>query len=178
LAPGLEFEEEFEIAAVGAVGGIDAALKGVEMGVEEFGGAGQGMGFIFDELGDVIEAAVPEVGLDAAEAFEEPGIADERRDEGVLLGGGGVEAFEVGLREVLILGGDFADNDGRVGEDAVFQGVETAGSLALAGARSGGIRRIPAIGIDLFLRTHGFRVGIWGAGRWGGAGVSDCGGGE
>jgi hypothetical protein len=55
-----------------------------------------------------------------------------------LFGGGGVEAFEVGVAKPFEGGGVFAYEEGGFGEDAVFEGVEAGGGLALRVAGSGG----------------------------------------
>jgi hypothetical protein len=48
--------------------------------------------------------------------------------------------------ECIVFGGVFAGDDDGGGVDAMFQGVEAGGGLALDGAGAGGLLRIGAIG--------------------------------
>ena len=63
----------------------------------------------------------------------------------------GVVLVEVVCGERFIFGGVFAGDDDGGGVDAVFQGIEAGGGLALGGAGSGGLQRVGAIGVDFEL---------------------------
>ena len=55
-----------------------------------------------------------------------------------------------------VVGGIFAGADDGGGVDAVFQGIEAGGGLALDGAGSGGLLRVGAIGGDLSGACHDY----------------------
>ena len=111
-----------------------------------------------------------EIGLDANEAALLP-IGAEHGVDVEVFGGGfrAVAALVVG-GEGVVVGGIFAgDHDGS-GVDAVFQGVEAGGGLALGGAGSGRFLRVGAICGDLSWSSHDYelargRRGTWGRGR-------------
>jgi len=106
--------------------------------------------------GDVvdIEDTLVELGLDGAEAAEEPVAIDEGVDEEALVGGGGVEAGVVFADEFLEGSPGFAADELSFGVDAGFEGIHGGAGLALVGAGSGGFLRVEAIGCELFLRCH------------------------
>ena len=93
----------------------------------------------------------------------------------MLFGGGGLEAVEVGLGEGVEEFGVLAEDDGGIGEDAMFEGVEAGGGFALGGTGSGGFRGVAAVGVNLFERAHDFSGStvVWG--NRGGIGVSGWG---
>src|SRR5437763_192362 len=71
-------------------------------------------------------------------------------------GGRGTEEVEVAVvgGEGVVGGGVFTGDDDGGGVDAVLQGVEAGGGLALDGAGSGGLLRVGAIGGDLSGACH------------------------
>jgi len=150
LAGGLEFDQEFEVAAVVTLGGIDAALEVHEW----FGGIPFGAGEGVVAVLMAIEALGPHVGFRIGAAFEPPGVADEGGDEDMLVGGGGLETVVVAGVEGLQVRGVLAGDDGVGGEEAVFESVETDGGLALGGTGSSGFGSVEAVGLDLFESTH------------------------
>lgn len=135
---GLKALEEVERAMVGALGGIDAALE-----------AGKGVGGMAESVAEgaffskpvptlgVEEFRLPELGLDFAEAAEEPVGMDEGIDELALFGGSRAEALVVLDGEVFKDGGVLAANDGGLSVDAGFEGIEAGDGLALDGAGAG-----------------------------------------
>ena len=150
LAGGLELDEELEVAAVVALGGIDAPLDLEERLAEIPLRFAEGVGFPVIEL----HGARPHGGLGVGGAFEAPGVADHGGEEDVLVGVGGLELVEVAGAEGFEEGGVFAGDDGVGGEQAVFEGVETGDGLAGGGAGSSGFLRVEAIGLDLFKSAH------------------------
>jgi len=151
FAGGLELDEEFEVVAEVAFGGIDASLEVAELLMDE----GVGLSIVIGAVvGSTVEPNVPDVSFDFGEAAEVPGVADDVGDEGVLFGRSGEEAVEVGIAEGVEVGGVFAEEGGGFGEDAVFDGVEADGGFACGGARSGRFGGVAAVGVDLFLSGH------------------------
>jgi len=136
---GLEAAELLEGVVVVALGGVDAALE-----------AGEFAGVLGEDLaeGDVVdvEDALVELGLDGAEAADEPVAVDEGIDEEALVGGGGAEAVVVFADELLEGGPGFAADELGFGVDSGFEGVHGGAGLALVGAGSGGFFRVEAIG--------------------------------
>jgi len=134
---------EFGIGAVpGALEGGDLALHaGEEFGGRGIGeeGGGQGCAGSFGEEGAV------EVGLDALEAALLPVGAEHGVDVEGFGGGLGTEVAVVVGGEGVVVGGVFAGDDDGGGVDAVFQGIEAGGGLALGGAGSGGLLRCAGI---------------------------------
>ena len=136
---GLEAAELLEGVVVVALGGVDAALE-----------TGELVGVLGEDVaeGDVVDVddALPELGLDGAEAAEEPLAVDEGVDEHALLGGGGAEAAVIFAGEFLEGGGDFAADELSLGVDAGLESVHGGAGLALGGAGSGGFLCVEAIG--------------------------------
>jgi hypothetical protein len=97
-----------------------------------------------------------EVGLDALEAALLPVGAEHDIDVEGLGGGLGMEVAVVVGDESVVVGGIFAADDDRGGIDAVFQGIEAGGGLALGGAGSGGLLRVGAIGVELCGGCHDY----------------------
>ena len=134
LAGGLELDEELEVAAVVALGGIDASLGLEERLAVLPERAGQGVGL----LAIVLHGLRPDGGLGVCRALEAPGVADHGGEEDVLVRGGGLELLEVAGTEGVEVGGVFAGDDGVGGEEAVSEGVEAGDGLAGIGAGSSG----------------------------------------
>src|ERR1035441_9950036 len=126
---------EFGVGAVpGAFEGGDLALDaGEELGGggvgEEGGGEGRAGGFGEEGAG--------EVGLDAEEAALLPIGAEHGFDVEEFGGGLGAEVAEVVGGEGVVFSRVLAGDDDGGGVDAVFEGVEAGGGLALGGAGSG-----------------------------------------
>jgi len=137
---GLEAAELVEGVVVVALGGVDAALEAAELvGVL---GENAGEGGVVD-----VEDALLDLGLDGAEAAEEPVAIDESIDEQALVGGGGVKAVVVFIDEFLEGGPGFAANELSFSVDAGFEGIHGGAGLALGGAGSGGFLCVEAIGM-------------------------------
>lgn len=151
MAGGLEFGEAFEIAAVGAGGGIDAALEVGEGAVDGGVGDGEGMGVV---AWDAAQVMIPDMSFDVGKAFEERGVVGDGGDEELLVGGSGLEAAEEGAFEGSEGVGVFAGDGAGFGEDAVLEGVEVDGGFAGGGAGSGGFAGVATIGVDLFGGGH------------------------
>jgi len=149
---GLEVFEVIEGVAVGAAGGIDAALEAFE--VVAVVGVGLGEDDRIFGLPEVIDLLVPDLGFDGAEAAEEPFALDHGVEEGARGGAGGavvVEVFVAEGGEVVVV---LAEDDLGFGVDAGFKGVPAGGGLTLDGARASGLCSVEAIGLDLFLACH------------------------
>jgi hypothetical protein len=102
------------------------------------------------------EEGAVEVGLDALEAALLPVGAEHGIDVEGLGGGLGAEVAVVVGDEGVVVGGIFAGDDDGGGVDAVFQGIEAGGGLALGGAGSGGLQRVGAICFDLCGACHDY----------------------
>ena len=129
---------------------------------EEYGGEGVAGRFGKD--------GVVEVGLDNLEAALVPIGADHGVDVEGFGGGLGVVLVHVFSDKGVVIGGVFAGDDDGFGVDAVLQGVEAGGGLALGGAGSGGLLRVGAIGGDLCGGCHDSDLAheYWGV--WSGSG--------
>ena len=68
----------------------------------------------------------------------------------------GTEVAVVVGDEGVVVGGIFAGDDDGGGVDAVFQGIEAGGGLALGGAGSGRLQRVGAICVDLGWGCHDY----------------------
>jgi len=134
LAGGLELDEELEVAAVVALGGIEAALDYGELLIQPGMRSGEGEFLVTFAL----HGTGPQGGLDAGIAFEGPGVADHGGEEDVLVRGGGLELVLVAGAEGFEVSGVFAGDERVGGEEAVFEGVEAGGGLALGGPRASG----------------------------------------
>ena len=136
-----------EGVVVVALGGVDAALE-----------AGEFVGVLGEDAGEggvvYVEDALVDLGLNGAEAAEEPVAIDEGVDEQALVGGGGAEAAVVFVDEFLEGGESFAADELSFGVDAGFEGIHGGAGLALGGAGAGGFLRVEAIGCELFLGCH------------------------
>ena len=94
----MEFGEAIEIAAVGAVGAVDAVLEKREAVIDRGVGNGEGIGGGFVVvLIDSVQPEIPDMDFDVGEAFEEPSAAGDGGDADFLVARGGLEAVEEGL---------------------------------------------------------------------------------
>ena len=134
-----------ECVTVVALGGVDAALEAGEVAAVVAEGLGEG---------DFENRILPELGLDSAEAAEEPFAIDEGIDEHSAFGGSGTEALVVFISERFELRDGFAGDGMGLGIDAGFEGVHAGTGLALDGAGSGGFLCVEAIGLDLLSGCH------------------------
>jgi hypothetical protein len=144
----------------GAVEGVfDADLEQGEV-VEGLGGVGVAAGNVggAEVRGEGLEALVVllegvgaevvVVGFALAEAAEAPPGVGDAVDQEALVGAGGLEVVFEGAEGFLEGGGILAGEDGEAGGEAVLEGVEADGGLALGGARSGGKQSVTPIGVD------------------------------
>ena len=116
-----------------------------------------------------------EVGRDALKAALLP-VGAKHGVNGEGLGGGlGTEVAVVVGDESVIVGGIFAGDDDGGGVDAVFQGIEAGGGLALGGAGSGGLLRVGAVCVNLGRGCHDYDLAWQQRGIWAGFGVSGSG---
>jgi hypothetical protein len=136
------FLEAFQLfvgAVIGAITGIGDALEAFEggraggEGIARSAGHG-GVEIFYDEEA---AGALPELGLDAANATEAPFVMDERVDEEALVGIGGAVVFVVFGGELGEIFGFFVEHDLVNGVDAVLEGVEAGNGFACGGAWSG-----------------------------------------
>ena len=144
---GLEALELVERVAVVALGHVDAALEAGEF--IALLGVGLAKGNVED-----VERFFPELGLDGAEAAEEPLAIDQGIDEHALLGGSGTESSVIFAGEFFESCESFAADELRLGVDAGFECVHGGPRLALDGARSRGFECVEAVGLKLLLGCH------------------------
>jgi hypothetical protein len=166
VAGSLEALEFVEGAVEGA---LDAGFVAGE-GVEDAGG---GTGVPVEDAGQflvVVEASVlgfgvrfkvdeakfEEAGFEAAATDEAPLGHDDLVDEGGFERSGGLELVEEGVAEFVESLIVFAYDDGGLGSEAVFEGIEADGGLAFGGFGAGAVLGIAAVGVDLFFGGHGF----------------------
>jgi hypothetical protein len=96
-----------------------------------------------------------EFGLGAAETEQGPLAADDLIDVDALLGKSGAEALVVSGDESVVGGTVLAGEDGGLGMDAGFEGIEAGGGLALGGLGSRRFLGVATIGVDLAEGCHG-----------------------
>ena len=159
LSGGLDALEFVEGAVEGA---LDAGLVAAE-GVED---AGCGTGVPAEDVGEFVfvgkaavvgfevplvvdEAEIEEAGFDGAAAGEAPLGHDDLVDEGGFESAGGLEVIEEGVEEFVEGIFLFAPDDGVIGSESVFEGIEADGGLALGGGGAGAVLGVGAIGGDL-----------------------------
>jgi len=163
-AGGLDALELVEGAVEGA---LDAGFVAAE-GVEDAGGGtgvpAEDVGeFVF--LGEVVvvgfevrlvvgEAEIEEAGFDSAAAGEAPLGHDGLVDEGGFEGAGGLEVIEEGVEEFVEGLFVLAVDDGVVGGESVFEGIEANGGLAFGGFGAGAELGVAAVGVDLCFGCH------------------------
>jgi hypothetical protein len=142
------------------VGGEPSALGGVVLAADAVEGAGGGaIGEVERAEGvgaglHLGERLVGDLGFETHIAAAEPIGIDERLDEELLFGAGGLELVAVVAGEVDELVGVLAGDDQELRVGAVAQGVHAGGGLAFFGARTGGLHRVQAIGVDLSWGCH------------------------
>ena len=132
------------------VGAVPRAFEGGDLALgagEEPGGGGiREQGRCEGVIGRFGHDGAVKVGLNGFEAAFLPFGTDHGIDVEGFGGGFGPVLVVVLGGEGLVFGGIFAGDDDAGGVDAVFQGVEAGGGLALDGAGSGGLLRIGAVG--------------------------------
>ena len=102
----------------------------------------------------VVEGGLPELGLDAAKAAEDPLGVGEGIDEGALFGGGGLEAVEIFVDEGFEFGVAFVEDDEGAGVHAGFERIHAGGGFTGLGAGAGGFGCVATICFDLFGGGH------------------------
>ena len=160
---GLEVLEGFEGTEEHAVSSINAPLnagKRLESGVESVGEWGIVLDGRVDEFGageglvEDVDAVIPELGFDAAQAPLDPFGGNKGIDERELDGVGRLiveqELFGEGFEFVGIFAGD--DVGPRV--DAGFEGIECGSGFALWGYWAGRFLGIESIGVNLCFCGH------------------------
>ena len=100
------------------------------------------------------EQPVEEAGFHAAEAAEAPGGHDHLLDEEGFGGTDGLVVVLERLLDFLEFGFPLGFNDGVLGGEAMAEGIEADGGLALGGFGAGAALGIPAIGFDLQFGGH------------------------
>jgi len=149
---GLETFEVLEGGAPVFLSGIDALLEALELAVASTIALGQFEGFFGYRA--TVDGLIPEVGLDGAEAAQEPFAIDEDVDEGALGGSPGAVLVKVLVAEGFQVFGGFAEDDLGFGIDAGLERVLGSSGFALDGARTGGFLGVEAVGLDLFQGRH------------------------
>ena len=104
----------------------------------------------FDGVVKALDAVLPELRFEGAEAALEPLGGDEGIDQGADFGSGGLVAVVVFGDEEREGRGVFAGDDLGLSVDAGFQGIEADCGLALDGGWTSGVLRVEAVGLDLF----------------------------
>jgi len=126
---------------------------------EAFEGVRGGFGVLgeaeaFGELG-LVEGVEPG-GFGVGEALDEPLLLGEALDEEDAGEGGGLEVFEEVVFELVVFGLGLEGENGELGGEAVFEGVEAGGEFAGVGFGAGGFLSVEAVGRDLLFGGHGF----------------------
>jgi hypothetical protein len=107
------------------------------------------------ELAEVTVERARDVGFVAAGRGAVPeDVGEAQLEEAGFEGAGGLEAVEEGVEqfvEHLIV---FEGEDGVLGSEAVFEGIEATGGLALGGFGTGAELGVTAVGGNLFLGGH------------------------
>jgi hypothetical protein len=142
----------------------DAAVEAHEFGMGVVEGFAEGDAV---ETGGAGGVEFPEVGFGAEEATEHPLVADEGIDLEALFGGAGLEAGEIFDLEAVEIGALLAVAELGIGVEAGFESVLGRHSFALGGARTGGLLRVEAIGLDLTEGCHRGSLNGNGTGRVG-----------
>jgi hypothetical protein len=130
--------------------------------------AGGGPGFAErDTLGAVgagprgYPVVLPDVGLGAEHAAEEPFAAEHAVHLKAFAGVAGTDHLEVVLLEGVEIGAVFADDELGLGVESGLEGVHGRGGLARGRAGAGGELGVAAIGLDLTLCGHGGPRVVW-----------------
>jgi len=137
----------------GALGGIHAGLEAEEFAAGLAEDVAQGVGGI--ELFGGVDFVLGELGFHAAEAAHQPDGDDGGVDGVTLFGGDGLVKSVVFGAESFQFGGIFAGKDQGFGVDAGFQGIPGGAGLTLVGAGARGVLRVEAVGLGLFVGSHG-----------------------
>jgi hypothetical protein len=101
------------------------------------------------------QAEFEQAGFQAADAGEAPGGHDDLLDQKDLDGADGPVVLLVGFGEFLELAIVFEGDDGVLGGEPMFEGIQANGGLAFGGLGAGGFEGIGTVGVDLFLGSHG-----------------------
>jgi len=143
-AVGLEALEFLECLDLGAASVVDAALETALIG-----------GTVDKSLAGLVElfgvADVFDFVVDAEEAGEEPGVADDVVEQGALDGGFGLVVVVEGFGELGEGIGVIAGDDGGLGVDTRLESVHAGNGFALDGGWTGGLGRVAAVSFDLTL---------------------------
>jgi hypothetical protein len=151
---GFEEAEHFEVAMIFAIYGVHAALEAGEvMAAADVGFAEER---ILRRTRNAIDGVSEELDFDFAEAAGEPFAASEFVAISTGLGGMGRVVVVVLGNEGCQFGRILAGEDHGLSMKAGLQGIHGGAGATGFGARSGGAARIAAVGIDLFLRGHGY----------------------
>jgi hypothetical protein len=129
-------------SGVGLKGGGEA-LPGREIAV-----------LLFQGRLELAQILVEKLRFIGAEESDAPGGLGDLADEGGPSGDVGLEILEEDIEVAVVFGLLFRGDDELLGVQAVLQGVEADGGLALRGSGAGAFERIAAIGVELFLGNH------------------------
>jgi hypothetical protein len=154
----LEILESFQSPEEHAVRGIDAPLKagkGLEGDVERVAERRIALDGRVDKFGagealvEDVDAEIPKLRFDAAEAALDPLGGDEGIDKRELYGIGGAVVLEELFGEVFKLGGIFAADDGGPSVDTGFEGIERRSGFPFGRSGAGRFLCIESIGVNL-----------------------------
>jgi hypothetical protein len=157
----LKLVQRAEVRALdaGFVTGQDGEGVGAAgVAVEDVGHAVVGsevLVLLVDVFGVIHQVEIEDAGFHAADAGEAPGGHDHLFDQEGFDGTDGLLGVLVGLEQFVELVFVLADDDGVLGSEPMFEGIEANGGLARRGVGAGGFEGIGAVGVNLFLGSHG-----------------------
>jgi hypothetical protein len=109
---------------------------------------------LLDVFGVIEQAEIECASFHTANAGEAPGGHDHLFDQEGFDGTDGLLGVLVGLEQFLELVLVLADDDGVLGSEPMFEGIEANGGLAFGGLGAGGFEGVRAVGVNLFLGSH------------------------
>ena len=131
----------------GRGGGGAGGLEAVE--------PGESPAFVVEAAGVFGQAELEGGGFHTADAAEAPGGHDELLNEEDFDGAEGLVMLFVSLGDFVELVLVFEREDGVLGGESMFEGVEANGGLARGGLGTSGVEGIGAVRVNLFLGSHG-----------------------
>ena len=145
----------------GFIAGQDGERVGVTDVAEEDGGeaveAGEAPALVVKAAGVFGQAELDGGGFHTTDAAEAPGGHDDLLDEEDFDGAEGLVMLFVRLGDFLELVFVFEREDGVLGGESMFEGIEANGGLARGGLGTSGVEGVGAVGVNLFLGGHSGR---------------------
>ena len=97
------------------------------------------------------QAHLEQAGFKGAEAGEAPGGHDDLLDQEVFDGADGLELVQEGLKGLIEEFGVLEVENGVLGGEAMFEGIEAGSGFALGGFGAGAALGVGAVGVGLSL---------------------------